>query len=120
MSAGVFERTRYESNSGRIYSIEVQPETLLAEFNAVANAAPVGAVNQEVTARARGSKRAYGVTARKVLVQFTASLPTGYSGDPLYIPILTPTVFNGIEKDQAGTYLANPIRVLEKSSEQVR
>lgn len=121
MSAGEFNTdAKYETRGGGIHRIRVQPETLAAEFNSVVNAVPAGAVNRETSARARGSRKALGVTARKVSVQFTGALPAGYSGDPVEIPVMTPATFDGILPGQAGTYLSVPIAVISKTPEQVR
>lgn len=121
MSAGIFVYSRYERSDGPIHRIRVQPETLTAELpTGTANAAPAGPIDASITARARGSRRRYGITARKVLVEFTGALPDGYSGDPVSIPILTQAVFNGISLGTVGLYLGQPVSVLSTTREQVR
>lgn len=120
MSAGDFIYSKYEARTGGVYRIRVQPETEQATFNSVANAAPAGAIDQATTARARGSRRSFGATARKVLCEFTGTIPTGYNGDPVSVPILNPTVFDGITPGQTGTYLGEAIQVLSKTAEQLR
>lgn len=121
MSAGVFIYSKYERNDGSIQRIRIQPETLAAELpTATPNAAPAGAIDTATTVRARGSKRAFGVRARQVTLQFTGALPDGYSGDPVSIPILTNAVFNGIALGTTGTYLGQAVEVVGSSSEQVR
>lgn len=120
MSAGTFTTSKYEDANGRIYSIRVQPETLGLTLNSVVNDAPAGNVDQPVFARARGSRRAYGVTARKVTIRFTGTPPTGYSGDDVSVPVLQQSVFNGYSVGQTGTYLAAPCEFLSKTGEQIR
>lgn len=121
MSAGAFVRTIYEDRAARFYNIRLQPETLALVVNAVTNDPGAGPVDQPVSARARGSRRAIGATARKISVEFDPGMaPTGYSGDPVEIPILTPVVFDGIVPGQVGTYLGAPITVISKTAEQLR
>lgn len=120
MSAGSFLRSRYAGDGGvRIYKIRVQPETLALTINAVANAAPVGAVTEVVSAKASGGRRTSGLSARKVRIAFTeGNAPAGYAeGDAISLPILSPTVFNGIVPGQTGTYLSAPIEVIGKTPE---
>lgn len=120
MSAGSFSRSRYAGDGGtRIYKIRVQPETLLLSINSVVNAAPVGAVTEVISAKASGGRRTSGLSARKVRIAFTAgNAPAGYSeGDPITLPILSPTVYNGIVPGQTGTYLDAPIEVIGKTPE---
>lgn len=120
MSAGQFARSRYQANNGDIHPIRVQPETLLANIGAV-NAAPTASVDVPLFARARKSRRAFGLGARSVRVQFTGQPPTGYAENQvLTIPILTQAVFNQITVDQAGTYLSSPIVVIGTSEESRR
>lgn len=120
MSAGAFLVTKYQSNAGNIYGITVQPETVAANIGAV-NAAPAGAVDQEVSARVGGGNNAIGIKARSVTVKFTATPPSGYlAGQTLRIPILTQTVYNGIGKGTTGTYLGVAVVVVGKQPERVR
>ncbi len=98
MSAGLFELSTYESNEGDLYPIRIQPETLQLNING-ANAAPTGEPDQAVSARARKSRRAYGVGARTVRVRFTAAAPTGYAeGQVLTVPVLTAALWDPIKK----------------------
>jgi len=116
MSSGAFTLSKYESNAGNIYPIRVQPETIAATIGG-ANAAPTGAVDQEVSARANGSARQIGMNARTVSVRLTAELP-GYKADSvLRIPILTPARWDAINKGQTGTYLNTACVVVGKSPE---
>lgn len=120
MSAGPNVKSRYKADNGDVYRCRVQPETLALTLNAVANAATADPVDQEVTARMRGSRRQFGITARKVSLEFTGVLPTGYSGDPVEVPIMQKTVFDGITTGQTGTYLGADVAVISKTNEQVR
>lgn len=113
MSAGEFVRTRYQSDqTDRIYSIRLQPETLALSFGSTTNAPPSGAVTEGVSARARGSRRQFGITARAVAVEFTGALPEGYADEPLTVPVLTPALFETLQPGTVGTYLGQPVVVI--------
>lgn len=118
MSAGAFVRSRYESNSGEIYPIRVQPETLALQIGSTANAAPTGAITAEVSARANGSRRTLGMNARSVTVTFTGTPPDGYAtNSTLTVPVLTPELWDSAAKGTTGTYLGVAIEVVGKSAE---
>lgn len=118
MSAGAFLRSRYESNSGGIYNIRVQPETLEFTANSVANDPPAGAVDQEISARASGSKRTLGMNARTVTFVFSGTPPGTYKADsPITIPVLTATAWDSYLRGSTGTYLSTAIVVVGKSAE---
>lgn len=120
MSAGVFTRTQYQLRNGSIARIRVQPETLSATFDTTANAAPAGAPTAGLpTVYARKPERVYGIGARTVTLFFTGTLPDGYSGDPLTIPVLQSAVFDGIAEGGPATYLGAPAQVLSKRAENI-
>lgn len=122
MSAGKFSRSRYQGDlTTRIYSIRVQPETLLATFTGTANPSPEGGVTESVSAKVSGGRRTTGVSARKVRIQFAGeTAPAGYEpGQTISLPILTPALFNSIEKGDLGTYLGQAIIVVGKTPEYV-
>ena len=122
MFAGYFIPTKYESLPGGIYKIQLQEETIELVIDAVPNSPPIGAVDQEVRANARGGKRQIGVTARTVTVKFTGATPTDYLGTPLTIPVLDPTVWAGYisPPGKTGTYLDSPVEVIGSSPERIR
>lgn len=120
MSAGIFTKTQYAGDGGaRIYAIRVQPETLALTIGTVANAAPAGPVTEIVSAKVSGGRRTSGLSARKVRVEFSGtSAPVGYEASgTITLPILSPTVYAGINKGATGTYLGSPIVVLGKTPE---
>lgn len=118
MSAGEFERSRYESNGGEIYACRVQPETLAATFGGTANAAPAGTVTAEVSARMRGSRRTIGMNARSVTIAFTGAPPAGYDDDQqIRVPIMTPGLYDAITKNSAASYLGAAAIVIGKNPE---
>lgn len=120
MSAGPFTISRYLADDASVRPIRIQPETLSATLGA-ANAAPAGAVTVNQFAAARKNRRAYGMGARAVRVRFTAAVPSGYgTNQVLSIPILTPTVYNGISVGTTGTYLGSAVIVVGKTSESSR
>lgn len=121
MSAGAFlANGKYEADSGTIYRIRVQPETVAANIGS-ANAVPAGAVDGEGSARVGGGNRQIGIKARSVTVRFTATVPDGYAADRLLrIPILTPAVYDAITPGATGTYLGTAVVVVGKNPERVR
>lgn len=122
MSAGQFERTKYEADNGDIYPIRVQPETLAATFGGTANAAPTGAVDQQGLARVSGGNRRIGIKARSVTIAFTATPPTGYEPNQLLrVPILTLDLYNAINPNSTtGSYLGVNVIVVGKNAQRGR
>jgi hypothetical protein len=123
MSAGDFSSdAKYEDNAGLIYRIRVQPETLALTDGTTANASPAGAITEKVRARARLGRREYGVRARYVTVRFTGTLPDGYSGEDLNVPVMTQAAFNAYTATVGvtGTYLGAPIEFIGGENEKIR
>lgn len=123
MSAGEFEQSKYEANADNgsgIYPIRVQPETLLMTIGGTANDPPAGAANQPIFARARKGTREYGVGARAVRLRFTGDKPTGYSGDEVTVPVMTPDLFASAVPGTAAVYLTVPAIVVSRLPERVR
>lgn len=122
MSAGDFISSKYESNGGGIYKIRVQPETIDASVGAISNGPPAGAVDQEISAKARGNKREIGVIARTVTFEFTGAPPTGYNGNNVIVPVLSPDTYDAwtTPADQTGVYLSVPVKVVGQSAERKR
>lgn len=110
MSAGAFAKAKYEANTGTIYNILIQPETETLILNGVTNTRPTGAVTPGLTrAQVSGSRRTYGVHTRLVRFKFTGTLPDGYLGgnSTLTLPVLTMSMYNGLDDGQTGTYTIN-------------
>lgn len=123
MSAGEFQRAVYETDAGNFASVRVQPETLAAEIDGVTNAEATGSVNQEARAQVSKGKRTIGINCRTVTLRFTGTPPTGYSGDPVTIPALTPAFYaacNPNSETATGTYLSAPVEAVGRSPETVR
>jgi len=123
MSAGEFRRAVYETNEGNFANLRVQPETLAAEVDGVTNAEATGNVNQEASAQVSKGKRTTGINARTVTLRFTGAPPTGYGGDPVTIPALTPAFYaacNPNNNTAVGSYLGAAVRAVGRSPETVR
>jgi hypothetical protein len=121
MSSGAFQSAKYQANNGDIYECRVQPETLALTLNAVANDEPSGDINMSTTARTRGSRRRFGVTARTVTLRWTGSPPTGYKDDELiYVPVMQSSTFDAYDRGQTGTYLGAGVQFVSKTNEQLR
>lgn len=120
MSSGQFLGSKYESNAGTIHPIRVQPETLGAVIATIPNAAPAGNVTSGISARVSNGNRQFGLKPRGVVLAWTGAVPEGYSGDPVYIPALTPAFYNAAVKEAVGTYLGQGVKVVSQSPERVR
>lgn len=119
MSAGGFVSARYAANNGDVHPIRVQPETLSLNIGA-ANSSATGEITNRIRAKISKGNREIGIRPRGVVVRFTATVPDGYKADQTYrVPILTRSVFDGIEEDDTGTYLGSAVRVVSKYEEDV-
>lgn len=123
MSAGSFDTAFYElsaDNGGYIMRCRVQPETLAAEIDSVANAGAEGPADAPGSATISQGRRSAGVNMRYVTLGWTAAPPAGYSGDPVRIPVLTPTTFAAWTLGATGTYLGAAVEVLGRVGETVK
>lgn len=123
MSAGIFEDSIYETNSGALYPCRVQPETLAMTIDGTANAAPAGPVPAGVpSANMRGSRRQNGVTARYVSLKLPVggTAPAGYSGDNVTVPVLTAVLFAAIARTSTVVYLGATWNVAGTTPESIR
>lgn len=122
MSAGSFIRSFYELDNGNIARIRVQPETELFTDGTTVNDAPAGPATVPVAARARKSRREYGIGARFVSFAWDdGQAPTGY--DPnvtLTIPIMTPAAYNSYNIGDTATYLGGTGEIVGKTAESLR
>ena len=122
MSAGPFTNSKYESNSGTVYKIRVQPETTALVIGGISNGPPAGAISAEVSAIARGNKRTIGMVARTITLKFTGAPPTDYLGTNVIVPILEPTTFDSYTtpSGKTGVYLGSAVEVVGQSAERKR
>ena len=120
MSAGKFEVYNYETDAGDVGQIRLQPETIGLTLAGTVNAPAAGAVNLPLRVRARKGTREYGIGSRSVSLRFTATIPTGYSGDDVQVPVLTPAAFASYNLGSAGTYLGEAVVVIGRKSEAIR
>lgn len=123
MSSGAFSREIYEmssENGGYFLSCRVQPETLAAEIESTPNASGAGPIDAPGSATISQGRRSAGVNMRYVTLGWTASPPTGYSGDPVRIPVLTPATFSAWVLGGTGTYLGAGVEVLGRVGETVK
>lgn len=127
MSAGGFAKVKYEANTGLIYGVLIQPETETLIINGVTNTRPTAAKTAGLPrALVGGSRRRRGAFTRLVRFRFTGTVPDGYLGgnSVLTLPVLTQSMFNGLDDDQTGTYTINgtayDVAYVGKSPERVR
>lgn len=127
MSQGAFVKSRYEFTTGStpgltetpICPITVQPETIGLTIGGASNDPPVGGTNIDVSASVSKGKRQYGIGPRKVSLRFTGTLPAGYTGDNVIVPILTNSFFNSISTGDTGTYLGADVAVASKIKQEL-
>lgn len=120
MSSGPFSSSKYEANSGDIYPVKVQPETLTLTIGGSSNSAPAGTVDQTIRAKVSGSRRSYGVHTRTVTIELTAAL-TGYKENALItLPWLVQSTWEALAPDATGTYLGTACRLAGKSPERIK
>lgn len=121
MSAGVFSRSKYQSDDGDIHPIRVQPETLTATFGSTANAAPAGPIDNPLSAKVSNGNRSFGLKPRSVTITFGESPPTDYkSNSYIRLPILQSALYNTISTGDSVTYLGGTATVVGKNPERVR
>jgi len=121
MSSGPFTDTRYAADSGDVYGITVQPETLSLTIATVANDPPAGPVDQPVLARVSGSRRGYGVFARTARVRVTAAGTSGLTiGSVITLPLLNGDIYDVARKPNTGTYNTATVAVVGRSPERIR
>lgn len=121
MSAGVFQRARYQCDDGTIGVVRIQPETAQLVIEGTTNEVATGTVNAGSRVRARKGKREYGIGARYVTIEWTGAPPTDYKpGGILTVPVLQEAFWEGINELDTGTYLGQPIQVISKSPENVK
>lgn len=120
MSAGSFVQSKYQSDTGDVHIIKVQPETLAATIGGTANAAVAGAVDSVFAAEVNRGARAYGLRPRKVTVAFETDVPTGYRPyTTLSIPVLSAAVFAAVSPGDAVSYAGGNGVVSSKSGEDI-
>lgn len=120
MSAGAFTRSRYAcTDTGLIHPIRVQPETVAASIGGTANAAPTGAITNNISARVSGGKRTLGLIARRVTLEAPAtSQPDGYKPSGITtIPALQEAFYNAAVKGASCTYLGATFTVVSRTQE---
>jgi hypothetical protein len=122
MSAGSFTISKYETNNGDIVSCRVQPETLAMTIGGTANAAVAGSVQAGwPSALMRGGRTEIGIVARKVRIGIPdgGTAPDGYSGAPVYVPILSEALWAAATKGDVVTYLGETWELLTKVPEYI-
>jgi hypothetical protein len=121
MSAGAFQNSRYETNSGAVLKARIQPETLDFTVGGVTNAATAAAIDTPGSARMGGGKRRFGVTARAIYINFDDGAPASYKDGVTYaVPCLREAIYNAAETAATGTYLGTTCRIVGRRSESIK
>jgi hypothetical protein len=121
MSAGSFQRVKYETARGDIVRGLIQPEVLTLTVRENPNTERTIYPLQAgwPSAIMRGSRRSPGIHARKIRLKLNAgqSPPDGYSGQYIEVPILMYSTFNGIQVGFPAVYLGRNWTVVSKIPE---
>jgi hypothetical protein len=103
MSSGQFVRTGYESDSGKVYSIKVQPETLTS-WNTGTPTNPT----EETSAHAT-NRKGVGMFARQVSLKWSGNPPVPpnnyFPYGTIRVPVLTKADFQALGLGQSVQYL---------------
>lgn len=104
--------SKYKSDDGSVYFIQIRPETLTLALGGAFNTAPTDAATTPLYARGSSGRYNYGVNARRVRFQFDAP-PMGYAGGGvLDLPWLDSFTWATAKSAATGTYQGLPITVL--------
>lgn len=121
MSSGPFDDSIYTSDEGDTYPVKIQPETLGATINGVANAAAPGPADQQIYARVSGARRGYGVFTRTVRLEVTGVGTSNLTvGSVITIPALTQTFYAACRGSRTGTYNGANVRTVGRSPERIK
>jgi hypothetical protein len=122
MSAGKFNKVRYQTDAGVLVRIRVQPETLEAVFGGAINSSPAGTPDSTYpSALVSGSKRSIGIHPRFVTIFFTGDAPAGYKPEQTYrIPCLNTLAFESASEGGQANYLGKPGQVVSKTKENIK
>lgn len=125
MSAGGFTGSLYETDSGSIVPITVQPETLEMNFGGVLNELGSSTVvspgwpTATVSGGRRGRGRIYARTITMVLID-QGSPPVGYQPNGrLRIPVVSEALWDSISRGSQVDYLNLTYRVTGKQDEKI-
>jgi len=112
-------RSKYESDSGAIHSINLSAKKLAVASNTV----PTGAVDSDIIAKVSKSNREFGLRPRGVVMTKVVTGGTGGNAvsatKSTFLPILSKTVFDGatFAKETTHTYDGSTWTVLSKRAE---
>ena len=118
---GVFENAGYVSDSGQFaYGVRYQPETLTLSISGIQNALQRSQYIGLPRIRCSGSRRRSDPVARRVVIQFTGAVPSGYAPGGIHtLPWFNRDNFAGLAVNSSGTYVDSPIILLRKILEKV-
>ena len=104
MSAGQFTSSFYETDTGVVARIRIQPETAALVIAGSTNAPPAGPATATGSATVSRSRRSNGINARLVRFKFNAAYGEYDAGQVLTLPWLQSGVIETFQRGDAGTY----------------
>ena len=118
---GVFENAGYVDDAGNVgYGIRYQPDTLTLFIDGVQNAPQRYQFIGLPRIRSSGSRRRSDPVARRVVIQFTGTVPSGYVPGGIHVlPWFNRDNFAGLVVSSSGTYLGSPVILVRKILEKV-
>jgi len=124
MSAGAFVISSYRAsyNTDQIHPIKIQPETLAASANSVANNAPSDPPTSPISAVVSRGKRTRGLIPRTVTLRLNEDqILTGYLPRSVtIIPVLLPATFGAWPRGAEVDYLGAVWTIIGRSQEEAR
>lgn len=96
MSTGPFLDAFYQSDTGEIHRIRIQPETASLARGGITNTIPAGPATNDQQVRVSASRNSIGVKARKVRFRLTTPTNVGgiiAAGSVLELPWLQPDTY---------------------------
>ena len=122
MSTGNFLVANYESDTGTVHNILIQPETATLQVGAISNTIPAGPVDDSAPAIVSGGRNRKGLNARLIRFVVTVKNESPFDvGRILVLPWLDPGTFLSVTRPgrQSGLYQSAAIRVVGGSCETV-
>lgn len=107
MSVGIYLDAFYESDTGEIHNIRIQPETASLVIGGVTNTIPAGPATNAQQIKVSASRGEFGVKARKVRVEVLTAGTSGLTpGSVIELPWLQSASFLDVTRPskQEGTY----------------
>lgn len=121
MSAGRFVDVVYQSDTGELHLMTIQPETAEADIAGTPNAAPAGPATSDFWFQRNRGATEYGGKPRFIRMRWNVGgAPAGYSeNSSILIPVLSAATYNSAVIGSAVSYLGGAGTVSRKIPENI-